>query len=343
MKFLQLVRWKNLLFIALLMILLNGCVLLPILNAFGLDAPQVMPWSLTGLLTLATVLIAAGGYAINDYFDTKIDLLNHPDKLLVGRSITKTQASWIHHVTTALGAVIGIGLAIYLKSITLGFIFIMVPGLLWFYSASYKRQLLIGNLTVALCAALVPLSLVVAHHAYFDLPWNYGDLLSQTPILPMLYGWMCGYAVFAFLLTLIREILKDAQDIFGDREAECRTLPIVAGMRTSKTVVFCLIAATIVLLVFAVLTYVNPFPLLNSNDTWLSASMRYALIGIVLPSAYLCYLVAKAKKPTQFKAASICCKFIMAIGSLYSLLFYFLLCQAQGMPLFGIFQIIQNQ
>lgn len=354
MNYLNLIRYKNLLFILLLLLLLHGCVLRPILMSYGLiptdpaEFQPTLPWWAFWTLTVSTLLIAAGGYAINDYFDTKIDLLNHPDNLIVGRSVTKTQASWIHHVTTALGALMGVALAIYLRSITLGFIFVMVPGLLWFYSASYKRQFLVGNIIVAFCAALVPISLAVVHHAYFFLPFNYGDLLSQTPVLISIYSWMCGFALFAFLFTLIREIIKDCQDVYGDRESECRTIPVVLGTQRAKWFIYFFMSLAALALFFVIKDYVSTFPLLNplSQDMsakaiYLSPSFRYLAIGIYLPMLYLVFLVFKAKRPSHFRSASICAKFIMAIGVLYTLFFYFLICQAQSLPLFGFLQILQ--
>lgn len=354
MKYFQLIRYKNLAFLLVLLLLLNGCIIRPILMSYGLidlDDPvsKTMPWWIFWVISIAILFITAGGYAINDYFDTKIDLLNHPDNLIVGRSITKTQASWIHHVLTAIGGLMGIGIAIYLRSITLGFIFVMVPGLLWFYSASYKRQFLVGNIIVAICSALVPLTLAIAHHAYFFLPFNYGELLFQTPVIVSLYTWMCGFAVFAFLLTMTREIIKDCQDVFGDRESECRTIPVVLGTQRAKWFVYGFILITAYVLFFAVKNYVSTFPLLNplSQDMtaqaiFFSPTFRYLVLGVYLPMIYLTFLVVRAKRPSQFRAASICAKFVMATGSLYALLFYFLICQAQNIPLFGFLQILPS-
>ena len=173
--YLMLVRWQNLLMTAIVLFVMEKWVATPILRAayFG----EQLPWWLLTLLILATVLIAAGGYVINDYFDVKIDAINRPDRLIVTCSVTKPQAMRLFQVLTAAGIVCGLVCAALLRSWVTAVIFVFVPGLLWFYSASYKRQLLIGNLIVALVAALSPLLVAIANvawlrHLYTDFRFN---------------------------------------------------------------------------------------------------------------------------------------------------------------------------
>ena len=152
---LRLVRWSNLLFLAALVWLMEKWVATPILDhaAFG----EQMPWYILLLLILATVLIAAGGYVINDYFDVKIDRINRPDAVIVTRTVSKPAAMQLSIWLSGIGIVCGIAIAILLRSWTLGMLFILVPGLLWFYSSSYKRLFMVGNLIIALLAALTPM------------------------------------------------------------------------------------------------------------------------------------------------------------------------------------------
>ena len=221
----RLVRGGNLLFLAALIWLMEKWVAVPILNsaAFG----EQMPWYILLLLILATVFIAAGGYVINDYFDVKIDRINRPDEVVVTRSITKPAAMQLSLWLSGIGIACGLVIAVLLRSVTLGILFVLVPGLLWFYSSSYKRLFMIGNVIIALLAALTPMLVALTNVAILQL--RYATILPYTTLPHDLYAWLGGFALFAFLLTWIREIIKDMQDQMGDRELECHSMPVVWG------------------------------------------------------------------------------------------------------------------
>ena len=123
-------------------------VAVPILDKarFG----EQLPWYVLVLMGTAIVLIAAGGYVINDYFDVKIDRINRPDEVVVTRSVSKPAAMRLSIALSGTGIACGIAAAVLLRSLTLGILFVIIPGLLWFYSSSYKRLFLIGNLIIAL-------------------------------------------------------------------------------------------------------------------------------------------------------------------------------------------------
>ena len=140
----RLVRWGNLLFLGALVWVMEKWVAVPILNAAAYG--EQMPWYILLLLEIAVILIAAGGYVINDYFDVKIDRINRPDAVIVTRTISKPAAMRLSICLSAAGAACGILEAILLRSMTIGILFVIVPGLLWFYSSSYKRLFMIGNL-----------------------------------------------------------------------------------------------------------------------------------------------------------------------------------------------------
>lgn len=335
MNFLNLIRYKNLIFIAALQWLMYYSILIPLLRVFQIDLQYAMHGYQFALLVGSSVFIAAAGYVINDYFDTRIDAINRPDKVIVGKSITKKQASLIHQIFTGIGVVLGLTVAYLCKSLTVGLIVAIVPGLLWFYSASYKRQFLLGNVVVALNAAFVPLIIVTAEVAFLCLPDNYGDLISQTPVIKILYAWVCGFAAFAFLTTLIREIIKDMEDEHGDREMEARTMPIVLGLSKTKIVVYALIAITLALIFYVYNKFIATYTLFGIEKS--SLAIRYIIFGILIPFAYLVYLLIKAKKQENYHQAATFCKFIMVIGTLFSLVFYFLLARGQGIAMFDLF------
>jgi 4-hydroxybenzoate polyprenyltransferase len=306
---LRLVRGGNLLFLAALIWLMEKWVAVPILNkaAFG----EQMPWYLLLLIMAATVLIAAGGYVINDYFDVKIDRINRPDEVIVTRTVSKPAAMRLSLWLSGAGIVCGIAAAALLRSLTIGILFILVPGLLWFYSSSYKRLFMAGNLIIASLAALTPLLVALANVALLEL--RYESILPYTTLPHDLYAWLGGFALFAFLLTWIREIVKDMQDQTGDRELECHSMPVVWGDRWTKVFVTGLIVLT--LAVIGHLWWrVLPFP-----TTWNSLSTRYIVLGIVIPLLSSICLLWAAKIPSDYKTCQRVVKLTMLLGMLYSI------------------------
>ena len=233
----RLVRWSNLLFLAALVWLMEKWVATPVLNAAAFG--EQMPWYILLLLIAATTLIAGGGYVINDYFDVKIDRINRPDEVVVTRSISKPAAMRLSMSLSGVGIACGLIVALWLRSLPIGILFILIPGLLWFYSSSYKRLFMIGNLIIALLAAVTPLLVAMVNVALLQL--RYAEILPYTTLVHDLYAWLGGFALFAFLLTWIREIIKDMQDQMGDRELECHSMPVVWGERWTKIFVSILI------------------------------------------------------------------------------------------------------
>ncbi|MDR2684996.1 MAG: geranylgeranylglycerol-phosphate geranylgeranyltransferase [Prevotellaceae bacterium] len=329
MKILNLIRYKNLSFIVLIQCLVYFSVITPILQKYGLQPllPNFHFW----LLVFAAVLIAAGGYVINDYFDLKIDRINRPEKMIVGEQISKKTTMSLYIGLTFIGVMLGVIVAILLKNSTLGFIFVITAGMLWFYSASYKRQFLIGNLLVALMAALLLIIVLIAESS-MQIAFYSGNLLRQTPVLQELYHWVCGFAMFAFIFTLIREIIKDMEDINGDREMECRTLPIVWGETNAKIIVTILLSITLIVLYFIVNKFSYP---INS-----SISLKYFIFGIALPSFLAIFFLWYKKNENCYKNSGNLIKFIMLIGILYALIFNYLISKFYNLALFGVFQIV---
>lgn len=306
--YLRLLRVGNLAFLAILLFVMEKWVATPLLRLAQFS--EQMPWWVLILLILSTVLIAAGGYVINDYFDVKIDRINRPDEMVVTRHISRDGAMRIFQVLTALGIAVGLVVAWWARSWTLAMIYIVIPGLLWFYSASYKRQLLVGNVVVSFASALVPLLVAIANADY--LRHLYGEALQYTPIVGQLYVWISGFAMFAFLITLAREMVKDIEDITGDREMECRTAAIVWGEKVTKIVVSVLLIITMALIAYLVWA-VLPFP-----SDWKSFSTRYALFGLMVPILCAIALLWAAKTPLEYRRTQLIIKFAMFMGVMYS-------------------------
>lgn len=305
----QLVRWSNLLFLAVLVWVMDKWVAVPVLNqaAFG----EQLPWYTLLLIVCATVLIAAGGYVVNDYFDVKIDRINRPDQLIVTRTVSRESAVRLSMWLSGTGVVCGLASAALLKSTTIAILFVFVPGLLWFYSSSYKRLFMIGNLTIALLAGLTPMMVAFANIAQLRL--RYELILPYTTLEHDLYAWLGGFALFAFLLTWIREIIKDMQDQQGDRELECHSMPVVWGEKWTKVFVTVLIVLTLAI-IGHLWWHVLPFP-----HTWMSLSTRYIVLGISIPLLGALWLLWAAKIPSDYKTCQQVVKLTMLLGMLYSI------------------------
>ncbi len=218
--------------------------------------PQ-MPLVLFVLLVLSTVLIAAAGNMINDYFDTRIDRINKPDQVIVGRTVKRRVAMTGHLILSGLGLLIGAFVAWRAGMIQWAFIPAFSIGALWTYSTSFKRNLIIGNVMVALLTSLVPLTvglyeITLMKNAFALHPMTVGvpnDAVyaMEVPYRELWY-WIFAFTGFAFLSTLLRELQKDMADVKGDEAHGCRTIPIVWGMKWARALALLHTGVIIVLL-----------------------------------------------------------------------------------------------
>jgi 4-hydroxybenzoate polyprenyltransferase len=230
------------------------------------------------VLSLSTVIIAAGGYIINDYYDVKIDLINKPERVVVGQSITRRYAILFHTFLSFTGVALG-----FLLSWKIALINFCSAFLLWLYSNNLKRQPFIGNLTVA---ALTGFSIALIN-------WLY-----KTD-----YVIVNVYAAFAFFMTLVREIIKDMEDLKGDVTYGCKTLPIVFGIRKTKIVLYVLLCSFIAIVVFIHFSF-TPLPI------------YYFVIFLFLPLLILFIRLLRADTKNDFYNLSTLSKIIMLLGIL---------------------------
>jgi 4-hydroxybenzoate polyprenyltransferase len=299
----RLIRLPNLIIIAATQILLRQCVLLPMLKICNMELQ--LPGALFTLLVLSTVFIAAGGYAINDYFDRKIDRVNKPQLLIVGRLIYPRHAMIYHAIFTAVGVLFGIAVAFFAHLLYLSLVFLMVSGLLWFYSTTYKRQLLLGNIIVALLTALVPVMVLL-----FELPLLtrvYSPVIIEVgSYLKYMVYWVSGFAVFAFLLNLTREIIKDTEDFEGDQAYGKQTLPVILGLKFTKYIIAFLIISTCAMLALAYIWFVPDV-----------VTLIYFVGTLIIPMIIIVIMLFKASDKKTFHAISILVKMVMVSGLLY--------------------------
>lgn len=226
----QLIRWPNLLIMALTMFMVRTFLILPYLKAAGINGlPSHFQFV---LLVIAVLLIAAGGYIINDIFDMDIDQVNKPDKMLIGRLIKQETARFYYVTFTALGLLISGYLSIVFGQLHLVLIFLLMSGLLWFYARRYKRELIVGNLVVAFSSAMV--LMMVWLFDVLVLTTNPILSASASTVMPLINKLVFAYTLFAFLVSLVRELVKDVQDMKGDMRNECQTIPIKFGVGVAR-------------------------------------------------------------------------------------------------------------
>lgn len=308
MNYLRLMRYKNLLIIACLQYVVRWLIIFPVIHEFGFEFQISEPLFL--LLVLSTLAITAGGYVINDYFDRPTDLVNRPHTVIVGRAIKRRSAMVLHLILNIIG--IGAGTFVSWKAgiIEAGAVYLVIAGLLWYYSTTYKRQFLIGNFIVAILTALVPLIVVI-----YEIPLlnnAYIEHLEEGYNFNFLFFYVLVVSLFAFMTTLIREIIKDIEDMEGDNVFERNTLPIIAGVKTSKLIVQALILITVLALIFVYYRF-------NSYLVYIPAkyTILYIIFMLIIPFAFLAYKLEKASTWAQYHFAANFSKIIMLIGILY--------------------------
>lgn len=305
MAFLRLIRFKNLLIIVLLQLLLRYVLLLPMLAHYGLE--PALSHLRFALLVLTTVFLAASGYVINDYFDIKTDLINRPSRVVAGQVYPRRTVLLWHVLFTFLGVFMGLFLAYISRKENYALMFILVPALLWYYSTTLKKQMLIGNLVISFMTAIVPYFVVSLEFAV--LARVHGEAILDTEACSMAWFWTTGFAFFAFASNLGREIIKDLEDVKGDAEAGCRTLPIEMGEPATRRLVAILHAALLLALwiVYAMVPQLRSSPL----------AFVYFLVLLTLPFLWLMFKVLKARSRIDYHKASQWSKLIMLLGILF--------------------------
>ena len=323
MNWLRLIRWKNLLIVFLTQLLVWYCLVycnagsirkfigsVPGAWEYSTDSSffsQLIPFL---LISLSTVLIAAAGYIINDYFDLKIDVINRPDKVVLEKKIPLRTAIVAHSILNIAGFLLAAVLAHKASHYEWLAIQVTCSVLLWFYSTHFKKQFITGNVVVAVLTALTIVVLVVylpTLYMFFDFPPFIRNDNGQLLVNPL---WMCGgYSLFAFLTTWMREIVKDMEDYKGDAAEGCMTMPIKKGLEYSMRFTITIgVGAILVLSAIAYYLLINQYLVLGV----------YAAALIVLPLIAWCMFLPRKNTIAHYHTASRWLKIIMlsGIGSL---------------------------
>jgi 4-hydroxybenzoate polyprenyltransferase len=227
-------------------------------------------------LSMSTLLIAAGGYIINDYYDVKIDMINKPERIVVGMLMKRRTAIILHTCINLAGIIAG-----FLVNWKVGMISAIISFLLWLYSVWLKKTAFAGNILISLLSGTSLLLLTFYYHSNIEVIFI--------------------YAIFAFFISLIREIIKDMEDMKGDAAFGCKTLPIIVGIRKTKTILFLLIIVfTAALIISGLRIQINV--------------LAYLGFFVLPPLMWLSYSLAKADNSRDFTKLSFLCKYIMLSG-----------------------------
>lgn len=307
----RLIRLPNLLMVTLTLFLMRLSVIEPILKAYELEL-QV---SGTGfwLLVLSCVLITAAGYVINDYHDVRADRINHSQTVVIDTHISRRIAMIMHLAMNTLGALLGVFASIYYRIPWLIPVFVFVPFLLWGYSAFLKHMAVLGNLAVAVLSGLVPLMVVLFEYPLLNRYYPEFITLHPGGFRNILF-WVGAFSFFAFMTTWIREIIKDLEDMKGDREIGSQTLPLLKGLAYTRVVTIAMSGITLGVLVFFFVRYLHD---------WIS--LVYGGVFLFLPFLILVWLILRAKEQKQFHFLSQWMKGIMLCGLAYAPIAHFLI------------------
>ncbi|WP_353778623.1 geranylgeranylglycerol-phosphate geranylgeranyltransferase [Winogradskyella sp. 3972H.M.0a.05] len=302
MNYLNLIRWKNLLLIALTQYLIKYALFEPFnvtttLNDYGF-----------ALLVLTCLCIAAAGYVINDLFDIEADTINKPNKVLIGKSISEKAA---FNLFIALN-IVGVGLGFYISQVVgksvLFPIFVAISAILYVYSSYLKHLPLVGNIIISIVVA----STLLIVGIFELLPvMTVDNRATQITFFDIIFD----YAIFAFMINLIRELIKDIEDVDGDHKMGSNTLPIAIGRDRAKKVAFVLSLVPIGVITYYVITY-----LYHKIE-----AVIYFLVLVVAPLIYVVIKIYTADSKANYKHISTMLKLVMLTGLLSLLLYQFIL------------------
>lgn len=293
MNFLKLIRYQNLMMLAFMQVIFR----------YGFFKFQNIPLALAdwqyGLLVLSTILLAAGGYVINNIYDQETDSVNKPNNVIVGRSISETQAYNLYFALTVSGVAIGFYLSNVIQKPGFASIFILIAATLYLYASSLKQMLLIGNIVVAL---LLSFSVIII--GIFDL--YPATVLENQQQMKIFFSILLDYAVFAFMINILREMIKDIEDMDGDYNQGMNTLPIAIGKLRTCKIIFVLS----IIPVLSILLYINKYLL---DLLWVTI---YMLLFVCGPLILFTVKMLKANTKKDFHFLSLLLKFILLFGIL---------------------------
>ncbi|MDO4727507.1 MAG: geranylgeranylglycerol-phosphate geranylgeranyltransferase [Bacteroidota bacterium] len=293
MSLLQLIRFPNLLMLGLMQMVIYYGFLKKNADILALNDWQFL------LLVLATIAIAAGGYIINDIYDKKADSINKPQLRVVGVHISESIAYRWYAGLNIIGVAIGFYLSNYINQPSFSAIFIVIAISLYMYASEFKRFFFVSNLLIAILLAMSVLIVGVYNLMPIVVPQN-------QSYLRLLFGVILDYAVFAFGINLIREIIKDTEDVEGDMEMQIKSLPIILGVKKTKVIL-----SVFILILIGLLAYYT-YRFFFENNLYFTS--LYVLLTVLAPLVYILVELWNAREKKHFAMLSLITKIIMFFG-----------------------------
>ena len=312
LHFIRLIRWPNQLIIILTFVLIRYGIIQPyfVVNGLSLEFPLF----LFMLLVFSIVCIASAGYIINDYFDLQIDQINKPEKVIIGKYISPSTAYRYYFILNGIALLSAFYITYRIGFISIFIIFPVASGILWFYSTTYKRQLITGNIIIAFFAGIVPIL-----PAIFELPpvlSKYYSFIVNYELNPkVVLIWCLVFSIFAFLTNLIREVVKDCEDYEGDMTNGRKTIPIKFGLMVANVIVLILILLIIFILQYVFFSFLR----IGNDGKFDYFTLGYFLILISLPLLYAGVIIFRSARKEIYARASLIIKLVMVAGALYAI------------------------
>jgi 4-hydroxybenzoate polyprenyltransferase len=300
-SFLNLIRWKNLLMIATAQLLIKYALF----DSFGIKT-SLDTLGIT-LLILATVCIAAAGNIINDIYDVETDFINKPEKLIIGKTISEKTAYNLFITFNVIGVGIGFYVSNHVGKSAFFSLFVIISALLYVYASYLKQILIIGNIIISILVALSILIVGIFELMPSITPQNRQFQLTFLKII-------FDYALFAFMINLLREIAKDIEDIDGDYKAGMSTLPIVLGRKRTSNTLFILTFIPLFTIIYYVVNSLYKKPIV----------VGYFLLFIIGPLIYICIKSFNAESKNDYHQISSMLKLVMLFGILSLLLYKYI-------------------
>lgn len=301
-SFFNLIRWKNLIMIAAMQMLIKYALFEPFdvaitLNGFGFS-----------LLILTTLCLAAAGNIINDIYDVETDLVNKPKKVIVGISISEKVAYNLFFGFNIIGVGIGFYLSLAVGKSPFFAIFVVISVLLYIYASYLKQMPVIGNIIIS---SLVALSLIVV--GIFDLIPAITATNKETQFT--FFKIVLDYAFFALMINLVREMVKDLEDVEGDYNAQMNTLPIAIGRARARLITFVISFIPTLAVIYYIVTFLYKQQL----------AVAYFLVFVLGPLIYISLKLYSAETKRNYTHISAILKYTMLFGMLSLLMYPFIL------------------
>lgn len=302
MHILNLIRWQNLLMIIIAQVLIKYALFESFAVLTALDTMGFI------LLVIATISIAAAGNIINDIYDIETDTINKPNKVVIGKQVSEQLAYNLFFTLNIIGIIVGFYLSHRVGESSFFSIFVIISLALYVYASYLKGTVIFGNLLISI---LVAMSIIIV--GIFDL---LPTMIPETRDAQVtFFKIVIDYAIFAFIINLIREIIKDIQDIDGDYKAGMNTLPIVLGRERANKIAFAVSMLPIAAVIYFVVTYLYKQQI----------AIGYFLICIIAPLIYATIKIFGAKHNAHYKHISNTYKLVLLLGILSLLLYPFIL------------------